>query len=111
MVDWEKELDDFLQTQKVEVDKSRDTEERKRARKFISVDTKLPRYVYEAPEIVRVAVLKENILEVMENISRTHNTVVENLEKSIQGEAKTMLAINSVSAFLCLLGLLAQIKT
>lgn len=78
---------------------------------YQSVDTKLPRYVYEAPETVRVAVLKENILEVMENISRTHNTVVENLEKSIQGEAKTMLAINIVSAFLCLLGLLAQIKT
>lgn len=35
MEDWEKELDDFLQTQKVEVDKSQEIEERKRARKFI----------------------------------------------------------------------------
>ena len=35
MEDWEKELDDFLQTQKVEVDKASETEETKRARKFI----------------------------------------------------------------------------
>jgi len=35
MEDWEKELDDFLETYKTQVDKAPETKETKRARKFI----------------------------------------------------------------------------
>ena len=70
-----------------------------------STGTELPRYVYKAPKGQTIG----DLLEAMENMSKTHNEAVDQLEKSIRSEAKTMAAINGISAFLCLLGLYAQI--
>ena len=70
-----------------------------------SISIELPRYVYKAPKGQTIG----DLLKAMENMSKTHNEAVDQLEKSIRSEAKTMAAINGISAFLCLLGLSAQI--
>ena len=76
---------------------------------LMSVNTELPRYSYEAPKNITISIAAKNIPEVLENITKTHNAAVTKLEKSIISEAKTMTSINFVSAFMCFLGLLAQI--
>lgn len=77
---------------------------------YQSANTELPRYYYEAPTNAKWLMDNINLPSVMEGIAKTHNTAVEKLEKSIRSEAKTMTAINFVSAFLCFLGLFAQIR-
>lgn len=73
---------------------------------YQSVNTELPRYVYKAPKGQTIG----DLLEAMENMSKTHNEAVDELEKAIRSEAKTMTGINFTSAFLCFLGLFAQTR-
>lgn len=70
-----------------------------------SINAGLPRYEYKAPKGQTIG----DLLPAMENMSETHNEAVDQLEKAIRSEAKTMTAINGISAFMCLLGLTAQI--
>jgi len=76
---------------------------------FKSISTELPRYDYKASETAKISVGSKNLPSVMEELTKTHNLAVTELEDSIRNEAKTMTAINGISAFLCLLGLSAQI--
>ena len=71
-----------------------------------STGTELPRYVYKAPKGQTIG----DLLEAMENMSKTHNEAVDQLEKAIRSKAWTMTVINFLSAFLCTMGLCAQIS-
>ena len=83
---------------------------------YQSVDTKLHRYSFVAPQSVVLGAIVErygtketvNLFEEFENLTSTHNKNVYELEKSIQREALTMTVLNGLSAFFCLLGLFAQ---
>ncbi len=83
---------------------------------YQSVDTKLHRYSFVAPQGVVLGAIVErygtketvNLFEEFENLTSTHNKNVYELEKSIQREALTMTVLNGLSAFFCLLGLFAQ---
>ena len=72
----------------------------------MSVNTELPRYPFEPPTGNTFSL--GNGADVGEAI-KTLNKTVTKLEESIVSEAKTMTLINFVSAFMCFLGLLAQI--
>lgn len=76
---------------------------------YQSVNIELPRYNYEAPKGASVGTKHINLFKEVEKIKKTLNSNADQLEKAIRSEAKTMTVINGVSAFLCFLGLLAQI--
>ena len=76
---------------------------------FQSASTELPRYEYKASETATISIGSKNLPSVMEELANAHNAAVTELEDSIRNEAKTMTAINGISAILCLLWLFAQI--
>lgn len=71
----------------------------------LSINTELPRYHFEAPTNATITIAGQNMPEAIETLDK----IVSKIEKSIVSEAKTMTAINFASAFLCFLGLFAQI--
>ncbi|MFH1372125.1 MAG: hypothetical protein ABII09_12685 [Planctomycetota bacterium] len=75
---------------------------------YMSVNTKLPRYSFEPAAGNSISL--GNGANIGDAI-KTLNETVAKLEESIVSEAKTMTAINFISAFLCLLGLYAQKKS
>ena len=75
---------------------------------YQSVNTELPRYDCNNTGGASVSLGSMNIEETMRGIAQSHNMAVEKLEKSIRSEARTMTVVNFISAFLCILGFLAQ---
>ena len=73
---------------------------------YMSINTELPRYPFEPATGNSISL--GNGANIGEAI-KTLNEAVAKLEESIVSEAKTMTLINFVSAFMCFLGLLAQI--
>ena len=73
----------------------------------MSVNTQLPRYPFKPPTGNTVSLGKDaNIGKAIETL----NDTVGRLEESVVSEAITMTTINFASAFMCVLGLIAQIS-